>query len=119
MIAVKRAYEQASAKDGARFLVERLWPRGVSKARLRLDAWFKDVSPSAELRKWFSHDPRKWDEFRRRYRRELDAHPDAWRPILSAARRGRVTLIYGARDTEHNGALVLKDYLSARLARHP
>lgn len=115
MIALKRAYEPASVGDGARFLVERLWPRGVRKTRLRLKGWPKDVAPSTELRKWFGHDPKKWPEFRRRYFAALRAHPDAWRPLLSAARRGRVTLVYGARDVARNGAVALKAFLDRRL----
>lgn len=114
MITIKRAYEPPGANDGKRFLVERLWPRGVKKEDLDLDAWLKDVSPSPELRKWFSHDPSKWTEFKRRYRAELDANPDAWKPILDAARRGRVTLVYAARDEEHNSALLLKEYLDRK-----
>ncbi len=101
--------------DGARFLVERLWPRGIKKTSLRIDAWLKEVAPSAELRRWFSHDPAKWREFQQRYRTELEAHPDAWRPLLQAARHRRVTLLYSSRDTEHNNAVVLRDYLNARL----
>ncbi len=94
-------------------LVERLWPRGVSKARLRVDAWLKEVAPSTELRKWFSHDPGKWSECRRRYFRELDSRPEAWRPVVSAARHGRVTLVYSSHDTEHNNAVALRQYLRA------
>ncbi|HKE86020.1 MAG TPA: DUF488 domain-containing protein [Vicinamibacterales bacterium] len=115
MISVKRAYEPVSRADGTRFLVERLWPRGVSKAKLRIEAWLKDVSPTTELRKWFSHDPEKWDDFRKRYRRELDAHPQAWKPIVSAARRGRVTLVYSSHDTEHNNAVALQEYLKTKV----
>lgn len=116
MIAVKRAYEPVKRADGTRFLVERLWPRGVSKTKLHVAAWLKDVAPSTELRRWFGHDPEKWDGFRKRYRRELDAHPDTWQPILAAARRGTVTLVYSAHDTEHNNAVALQQYLSARRA---
>src|SRR5581483_7331980 len=90
MITVKRAYDPISRADGTRFLVERLWPRGLSKAKLHVDAWLKEVGPSTELRKWFSHDPDKWDGFRKRYRRELDSRPDAWQAIVSAARRSPV-----------------------------
>ncbi len=111
MIKLKRAYEPASPGDGARFLVERLWPRGVAKAALRLDGWVKDAAPSTGLRQWFSHDPAKWEEFRSRYFAELDRAPEAWAPILEAARRGTVTLIYSAHDTDHNNAAALKDYL--------
>jgi len=111
MVKLKRAYEPAARSDGRRILIDGLWPRGVPKAKLRVDEWRKEVASSAALRRWFGHDPAKWDEFRRRYARELDAHPDAWRPLRSAARRGRVTLVYGARDSEHNNAVALKDYL--------
>ena len=117
-ITVKRAYEPVSRRsDGTRFLVERLWPRGVSKTRLHIESWLKDVAPSTDLRKWFSHDPQKWDEFRKRYRRELDSHPDAWKPIVSAVRHGPVTLVYSAHDTEHNNAVALRDYLENRMRR--
>src|SRR6266576_6435637 len=98
MIKLKRAYQPAGGDDGARFLVERLWPRGVRKTRLKLDGWLKDVAPSADLRKWFAHDPKKWPEFRRRYAKELDAHPGAWQRIPEAAREGNVTLLYSAHD---------------------
>lgn len=114
-IRVKRVYDPPEADDGARFLVERLWPRGFSKASLRLDGWLRDVAPSHELRRWFGHDPARWEEFRRRYFAELDAKPEAWRPLLEAARRGPVTLLYSARDTEHNNAVALRDYLQARM----
>ena len=114
MITLKRAYDSVSPTDGRRFLVERLWPRGVSKAKLRVDAWLKEVGPSAELRQWFSHDPGKWSEFRRRYFRELDSRREAWQPIVSAARHGRVTLVYSSHDTEHNNAVALQQYLRAK-----
>jgi uncharacterized protein YeaO (DUF488 family) len=117
MVVVKRAYDPATRSDGTRFLVERLWPRGVAKANLHVEAWLKDVAPSTDLRKWFGHDPARWDEFRRRYRDELDAHAHAWQPIVTAARRGRVTLVYSAHDTEHNNAVALKEYVEARLRR--
>ena len=111
MIQIKRAYEPAAKSDGKRFLVDRLWPRGVTKEALRLEAWPKDVAPSDDLRRWFGHQPAKWDEFRRCYFAELDAEPEAWQPILKAARRGNITLLYGARDVEHNNAVALKEYL--------
>ncbi len=104
----KRVYEPAEPSDGARFLVDRLWPRGIKKEELKMKAWLKDVAPSPNLRKWFAHDPGKWQEFQRRYRAELEANPDAWRPILEAAEQGDVTLLYSARDTEHNSAILLK-----------
>jgi uncharacterized protein YeaO (DUF488 family) len=117
MIMLKRAYDPVSRSDGTRFLVERLWPRGITKAKLHVDAWLKEVGPSTELRKWFSHDPERWDEFRERYFRELDAQPEAWRPILSMARRGTVTLVYSSHDTEHNNAVALQEYLRANSRR--
>ena len=111
MIRLKRVYEPTDPDDGRRFLVERLWPRGTKKEALSLDGWLKDVAPSDGLRRWFGHDPARWSEFRRRYATELDARPDAWRPILLAARDGPVTLLFSARDTEHNNAVALKSYL--------
>ena len=117
MITLKRAYDRVSRSDGTRFLVERLWPRGITKVKLHVDAWLKEVGPSTELRKWFSHDPERWDEFRKRYFRELDAQPEAWRPILSFARRGAVTLVYSSHDTEHNNAVALREYLRAKSLR--
>lgn len=117
MIGLKRAYDPVSRTDGTRFFVERLWPRGISKAKLHVEAWLKDVAPSTGLRKWFGHDPDKWGRFRTRYRRELNSRPQAWRPIVSAARRGRVTLVYSSHDTEHNNAVALRDYLTARMVR--
>jgi len=116
MLALKRAYEKAGPEDGTRFLVERLWPRGIKKSDLRMDAWLKDVAPSDALRRWFAHDPSKWPEFRRRYFAELDGHPEAWEQIRNTARRGRVTLIYSARDTEHNNAVALQEYLKSHLS---
>ncbi len=116
MIQIKRVYEAESPADGARYLVERLWPRGMKKDALRMDGWLRDVAPSTALRQWFAHDPAKWEEFQRRYRRELGAHPEACAPLLDAARRGPLTLLYSAHDTEHNAAVVLKAYLDKRLA---
>src|SRR5665213_3511023 len=117
MIKLKRAYDPISRTDGRRFLVERLWPRGLSRAKLQIAAWLKEVGPTTELRKWFDHDPKKWDAFRRRYARELDSCPDAWLPILSASRRGTVTLIYSSHDTTHNNAVALQDYLKGKVAK--
>ncbi len=111
MIQLKRAYVEASPKDGVRFLVERLWPRGVKKTDLRIDDWLKDAAPGDALRRWFAHDPKKWDEFQRLYFAELDSRPEALAPIQAAARHGRVTLVYSAHDTEHNNAVALKDYI--------
>jgi uncharacterized protein YeaO (DUF488 family) len=119
MLKLKRAYDPVSRDDGTRLLVERLWPRGLSKEKLRVDAWLKDVGPTTELRKWFSHDPEKWPQFRERYFRELDSRPETWQPILSAARRRRVTLVYSSHDEEHNNAVALKEYLQARARKRP
>lgn len=115
MIQIKRAYERASKDDGQRILVERLWPRGVKKEALRLDRWIKDIAPSTALRQWFQHDPAKWGEFRRRYFRELEQHADVWQPLLALMRRGRVTLVYSAHDTEHNNAVALEEFLKAKM----
>ena len=115
MITLKRAYEPALPTDGVRFLVERLWPRGISKAKLRVDAWAKEVGPSTELRTWFAHDADKWDEFRRRYIRELRSRPKSWQPILKAARHGTVTLVYSSHDTQHSNARALQEFLRKRV----
>jgi len=115
MIKVKRAYEPAARGDGKRFLVDRLWPRGVTKDALRVQAWLKGAAPSDALRRWFGHDPAKWDEFQRRYFAELDAQPEAWQSLLKVARRGTITLLFGARDIEHNNAVALKAYLEKLL----
>lgn len=117
MLRTRRTYEPPEPGDGRRILVERLWPRGLKKEALAVDAWLKDVAPSSELRRWFGHRVERWGEFRRRYRAELDANSEAWRPILQAARRGRVTLLYSARDVDHNSAVVLREYLEERLRR--
>jgi len=115
MIQVKRAYDETSKNDGTRFLVERLWPRGVKKDDLKVEAWLKDVAPSTDLREWFQHDPSKWAEFHRRYFKELAKRPDAWRPLVARARRGRITLVYSAHDTEHNNAVALKEFVEQKL----
>lgn len=111
MIKTKRVYDKPAKTDGYRVLVDRLWPRGVGRTALRLNAWLKEAAPSAGLRRWFGHDPARWPEFQQRYRLELEAHPDAWRPILARARRGTVTLLYGARDAARNNAIVLREVL--------
>lgn len=108
MIQVKRVYEPPSRKDGLRILVDRLWPRGLTKERAAVDLWLKDVAPSPGLRKWFHHDPAKWDEFGTRYEKELRAKDDALKALGQKAKGRTVTLLFGARDEEHNGALVLK-----------
>lgn len=117
MYRLKRAYEAANRTDGTRLLVERLWPRGVKKTELPLAGWPKDVAPSTGLRQWFGHDPARWAEFRRRYYRELDAKPEAWEPIVEAARKGDVTLVYSSHDTERNAAAALRDYLEQHAGR--
>jgi uncharacterized protein YeaO (DUF488 family) len=114
MIHVKRVRDNPEPGDGRRFLVDRHWPRGMKKDSLHVEAWLKDVAPSDELRRWFGHDSDRWDEFRRRYFAELDAKPETWRLIAQAARRGKVTLVFGAKDTEHNNAIALKEYLVSK-----
>ena len=111
MIKLKRAYEKPSPEDGMRILVERLWPRGLTKKRAAVDLWLKDIAPSPELRKWFSHDPKKWKQFETRYRKELQQNKDAVRSLKNEANRRTVTLVFAAKDPEHNSALVLKKYL--------
>ncbi|HSH29270.1 MAG TPA: DUF488 domain-containing protein [Thiohalobacter sp.] len=116
-IHLARVYDKDAPKAGALLLVDRIWPRGIKKAELGLDAWVKDVAPSSELRKWFSHDPEKWPEFQRRYRAELDNSAEAVEECLAWCRKGPVTLLYGAKDREHNQAVVLRDYLLERLKK--
>lgn len=112
-IRLARVYDHGTPPEGARFLVERLWPRGIRRDDLACTTWLPDVAPSTELRRWFGHDPERWDEFRRRYIAELDAAPESWRPLAEAARTGTVVLLYSARDTEHNNAVALRDYVLA------
>jgi uncharacterized protein YeaO (DUF488 family) len=113
-VRLKRAYEPAEPSDGYRVLVDRLWPRGVPKEEARLDEWARDLAPSPALRTWFGHDPARFDEFRRRYRAELEVREEELAALRRRARRGTVTLVYGARDTEHNGAVVLAELLRAK-----
>jgi uncharacterized protein YeaO (DUF488 family) len=115
MIKIKRTYEPPEPGDGRRILVERLWPRGMTREALAADEWAKDVAPTTELRKWFDHRVDRWAEFQRRYQRELAAHPESWQPIIDASKHGSVTLLYSAHDTEHNGAVVLRDYLATHV----
>ena len=115
MIRIKRVYDAPARNDGARFLVDRLWPRGVKRGALRLEAWLKEAAPSDALRRWFGHDPDKWDAFRRRYHAELAKTPEVWRPLLKAAQSGDVTLLYASRDTVHNNAVALAEFLKSRL----
>lgn len=114
MIRLKRVYDAPARTDGKRFLIERLWPRGIKKENLKVEEWIKEAGPSTELRKWFNHDPAKWDRFRDRYFRELDRNPSAWQSLLEASKAGTITLIYSSHDTEHNNAVALAEYLSKK-----
>lgn len=116
VIRISRVSDWEPRPPGKVYLVERLWPRGVRRDQLALDGWLKDVAPSTELRQWFGHDPEKWSEFRRRYVAELDAHPEAWRPLLDVD-GGDVTLLYSSREREHNCAVALRDYLDVHVGR--
>jgi uncharacterized protein YeaO (DUF488 family) len=110
-IKLKRVYEEPSPTDGTRILVDRLWPRGLTKEKARVDLWLKEVAPSNELRKWFAHDPAKWSEFKTRYRAELKQNPDQVAALKHATAKGTATLLFGAKDEEHNEAIVLKELL--------
>lgn len=110
---IKRAYDVASKDDGYRVLVDRLWPRGVSKDQARIDLWMKEIAPSTKLRQWFAHDPERWSEFRKRYFRELDEHPEVVEQLQTIIRKEPVTLVYAAKDEEHNDAVALQEYLEA------
>lgn len=118
MIYIKRVYEPPAKADGIRFLVERLWPRGVKKEDLKIDGWIRDAAPSTELRKWFNHDGAKWERFQQRYGAELDEHIEAWQPILETAKKNDVTLLFSSHDTEHNNVVALKAYLERHLKKH-
>jgi uncharacterized protein YeaO (DUF488 family) len=111
-IQIKRAYEKPSQGDGIRILVDRLWPRGLSKKAAAIDQWAKEIAPSTELRKWFAHDPARWKEFNQRYKAELQGHAEKLEEIRGLAYRNPITLVYGARDEMHNGAIVLRDVLT-------
>jgi uncharacterized protein YeaO (DUF488 family) len=114
VIQLKRVYEEPSPTDGERVLVERLWPRGLSKAQAAVDLWLKDAAPSTELRQWFGHDPAKWKQFEQRYWKELRSRREAVRLLQNKANKGTVTLVYAARDEEHNGAVALREFLEHR-----
>lgn len=114
-IDIARAYDVLPTGNKIRLLVDRIWPRGVSRNDLHLDDWIRDVAPSNALRKWFGHDPDRWKEFRQRYRAELDHQPDAVGRCLAWCLKGPVVLIYGARDRDHNQAVVLREYLQQRM----
>ncbi|MCC7236012.1 MAG: DUF488 domain-containing protein [Bryobacterales bacterium] len=111
---IKRIQEDAGAGDGTRILVDRLWPRGHTKASVKHDLWLRDVAPSTELRRWFGHEPERWPEFRKRYFAELKSQPEAWAPIVDALRKSNVTLLFAAHDEEHNNAVALREFLAAR-----
>ncbi len=114
-VLIKRAYDPPSKHDGIRVLVDRLWPRGLSKAHASIDLWLKDIAPSVALRRWFKEQPERWSEFVRRYSAELDAKPASIAALIGAARHGRVTLLFGARDTRRNSAVALHEYLTERV----
>ncbi|MGH7061108.1 MAG: DUF488 domain-containing protein [Stellaceae bacterium] len=118
-IALKRAYEAPAAADGARILIDRLWPRGIKKADAAIDRWLKELAPSTELRRWFGHEVERWPEFRRRYRAELDRHRELVAELRALARQQRVTLVYGAKDEAHNDAVVLGELLAEPASAGP
>ncbi len=111
MIRLKRVYEKPAKEDGLRILVERLWPRGFTKQKAKVDLWLKDIAPSTELRKWFGHDPAKWEQFRKRYEAELKRKTDSLKLLRQKAKEGTITLVFAARDEKHNNAVVLKRFL--------
>jgi uncharacterized protein YeaO (DUF488 family) len=113
-IRIKRAYEQPDREDGTRILVDRLWPRGLTKEKARVDLWLKDVAPSTELRKWFAHDPAKWEEFQSRYQEELKGNKEQLSLLRQEAAKGTVTLVYGAKDQQHNEAVILQRLLTTK-----
>lgn len=108
-VKLKRAYEPASQSDGRRILIDRLWPRGVKKTDAKIDVWLKDIPPSTELRKWFGHDPARWQEFQRRYTAEISQHPEQLQHLRDLAREGKITLVFSAHDETHNNAIVVRD----------
>ncbi len=111
MVRIRRIYDEPAAEDGKRILVDRLWPRGIAKEKARIDEWLKEIAPSDELRKWFGHDPARWDEFRERYRRELEAKAELLDQLRGLTKKGTVTLLFAAKDEEHNNAVALKEIL--------
>jgi uncharacterized protein YeaO (DUF488 family) len=110
-VQIKRVYDQALPDDGKRILIDRLWPRGLTKEKARIDLWLKEIAPSTELREWFGHDPAKWPEFQKRYRQELDANEAVVGQLRTELKNGPVTLVFGAKDEQHNDAVVLQEYL--------
>ncbi len=113
-IRLKRAYDRPTRNDGFRVLVDRVWPRGVTKEQLKMDMWLKNIAPSTQLRKWFGHDPEKWKEFRKRYFKELDSHPEEIRLLREKMQSGEVTLVFGAKEERFNNAEAIKEYLESR-----
>lgn len=111
MVRIKRVYDEPAAEDGKRIFVDRLWPRGIAREMARIDEWLKEIAPSSELRRWFGHDPARWDEFRERYRQELEAKAEILDHLRSMAKKGTVTLLFAARDEEHNNAVALREML--------
>ncbi|HEX9653700.1 MAG TPA: DUF488 domain-containing protein [bacterium] len=116
MIRTKRVYEPAEPGDGKRFLIDRLWPRGIKKEALQIEAWLKEIAPSDALRKWYAHDPKKWEEFKRRYFEVLDSNPASWKGLLEIAEASTVTLLYSSKETRLNNATALKEFLEKKLA---
>ena len=113
-VQIKRVYEEPSTSDGKRILIDRLWPRGLTKEKAKVDLWLKDIAPSTELRQWFGHDPSKWNEFKKRYHDELKKNREIIVKLIEQLKTGKVTLVYGAKDEEHNDAVVLKEYLEKK-----
>lgn len=111
---IKRVYEKPEREDGIRILVDRLWPRGLTKEKARVDVWLKDIAPSTELRKWFGHEPSRWKEFRERYREELHRNKPAVSSLQDYLKKGEVTLVYGTRDEDHNEAILLKELFDSK-----
>ncbi len=111
MINVKRIYDPASSEDGTRIYIDRLWPRGLKKSEAKFDEWLKEISPSTELRKWFGHDPAKWEEFKKRYKKELEDKKEIMEKLKKEAKRKKITLLYSASETEHNNAIAMKEFL--------
>ena len=115
MIKIKRVYDRSSQDDGKRILIDRLWPRGLKKGDARIDEWLKEIAPSNELRKWFNHDPNKWSEFKKRFFTELLGKRDMVEGIISTARKGTVTLLFGSKEERFNNAVALKEYVDSRM----
>lgn len=118
IVHIKRVYETPASGDGYRVLVDRIWPRGLGRKEARVDRWCKEIAPSSELRRWFGHDPSRWEEFRRRYRKELEQSPELVAEFMANARSAELTLLFSARDVQHNNAVVLREWLEERLGRH-